>query len=145
MIIALDFDGVLHPRSTHNEPVFCRLPLLEQWMRANQHVDVIISSSWREAHPLDEMKSYFSGDLQHRILGTTPISDRLLGRRWVRTPSELAASKFARQYEIEAWMKGTANPGRKWVALDDEPRLFEPGCQNLVLCNHETGLSSASL
>ena len=45
MILALDFDGVLHPVNTTTEPKFCRLELLEDWLRGRLEVDVLISSS----------------------------------------------------------------------------------------------------
>lgn len=36
--LALDFDGVLHPAKSWTEPKFCRLEMLEAWLR--EHPDV---------------------------------------------------------------------------------------------------------
>ncbi len=150
MILALDFDGVMHPAPklhevrTQSNYVFCRQPLLEGWLREYPHVEVIISSSWREQHPLDEMQSYFSDDLQHRIIDATPVARKILGHKWMRTPTEIEQSRYVRQFEIERWMAQHA-PGRPWVALDDEDQLFEPGCPNLILVDPKTGLKPGTI
>lgn len=53
MLPFLDFDGVLHPDRSTIDQFFCRLPLLETWLRKHPTVDVAISSSWRAAHPIE--------------------------------------------------------------------------------------------
>lgn len=131
MILALDFDGVLHPIKQRDEPLFCRLFLLEHWLRTNEHVDVVISSSWRVRHPFDEMVSYFSEDIQHRIWGMTPVLDHRL--------------EAVRQMEIEKWMAALGEPDRTWVALDDDPSLFVPGCAEVVFCDPNRGLDGSKL
>lgn len=145
MILMLDFDGTTHPRVTSEEPLFCRLPLIEQWLREHRHVDVVISSSWREVHPFDEMQSYFSDDLQHRIVGVTPIANKLVGKPWSRTPEEVELARYERQFEIERWVAQSNHPMREWVALDDDERLFEPDCQHLVLCDPRRGVMPGNI
>lgn len=66
MFSFLDFDGTKHPVKSLTEPKFCRLELFENWLRKWSCIEVVISSSWREQHPIDEMQSYFSEDLQAR-------------------------------------------------------------------------------
>ena len=80
IVLALDFDGVTHPVESRTESKFCRLDLLEAWLRGRPAIRVLISSSWREVHRLDELVSFFSEDLQHRIAGVTPRLEGLPGR-----------------------------------------------------------------
>ena len=145
MILALDFDGVLHPVRTTTEPKFCRLPLLERWLRKWPAVDILISSSWREAHSLDLLQSFFADDLQARVIGVTPLAHCLLGPSWSRSDAERAAAIGERQYEIEQWIADSGTPSRTWVALDDDPSLFRLDCQMLVLCASEVGLTEAQI
>ena len=68
MILFLDFDGVTHPQPCDDENVFCRLHLIEAVLRERelQGVQIVISSSWREYHGLDDMREFFSQDMQGR-------------------------------------------------------------------------------
>ena len=145
MILALDFDGVLHPVRTTTEPKFCRVELLESWLRERPGVDVVISSSWREAHPFGLMQSFFSEDLRARVIGVTPLAHRLLGPSWSRSDAERAVAIGERQYEIEQWIADSSAPTRRWAALDDDPSLFRPDCTHLVLCDPNVGLTDAQL
>lgn len=145
MILALDFDGVLHPVRTTAEPKFCRMDILEGWLRNRPAVDILISSSWREGHPLDLLQSFFADDLQARVIGVTPLAHRLLGPSWSRSDAERAVAIGERQYEIEQWIADSGAPARPWAALDDDPSLFRPDCQRLVLCVSEVGLTEAQL
>lgn len=143
MILALDFDGVLHPRLPQHEPLFCRMNLLEDWLRAHAEVDVLISSSWREFHPFDEMREYFSEDLRARVVGATPIARQLF--KDSRLPEDAHRAIYERQFEIEAWCRSRDLPDDSWLALDDDDRLFEPSCSQLVLCDAKVGLRSETL
>lgn len=145
MILALDFDGVLHPVNTRTEPKFCRLHLLEEWLRNRPLVDVLISSSWREAHSLNLLQSFFADDLQARVIGVTPHAHHLLGPSRSRSEAERAVAIGERQYEIEQWIADSGGPARSWAALDDDALLFRPDCQRLVLCASEIGLTEVQL
>jgi len=145
MILALDFDGVMHPVNSTTEPKFCRLDLLEQWLRKRTVVDVLISSSWRELHAPDLMQSFFADDLQARVIGVAPLAHRLLGPSWSRSNSERAVAVGERQYEIEQWIADSGTPARPWAALDDDTSLFRRDCQRLVLCASDVGLTEAQL
>lgn len=87
MVLYLDFDGALHPENSRTEPKFCRLPLLEAWLGERPSVEVVISSSWREVHPFAELVSFFAEDLQHRVIGVTPLLRR------VRLPARMATAR----------------------------------------------------
>ena len=144
MILALDFDGVLHPVNSQTEPKFCRLHLLESWLRAWPGVDVVISSSWREVHPLDLLQSFFAEDLRKRVIGATPLAHTLLGPAWSRSEAERAVAIGERQYEIEQWM-ATHRATEAWVALDDDRSLFREDCRRIVLCDSIVGLTTEHL
>ena len=149
MIVFLDFDGVLHPDRSNMAPKFCRMPLLEAWLRERPVVEVVISSSWREVHPFEELVSFFSEDLQTRVVGCTPrlqrSSDggRFVG--WAQTSEPFGLPVFARELECRRWMHSSWEPCRNWAALDDMPELFEPTCAELVVCDPALGLTQAQL
>lgn len=144
LILGLDIDGVLHPVNSLTEPKFCRIELLEAWLRAHPEVDVVITSSWRELHPLTEMQSYFAEDLQCRVLGCTPFVHRVFGQASGRPP-EATATRYERQGELEAWLESANLPPDRWIALDDDASLFAPGHPRLVVCDSRTGLTAERL
>ena len=145
ILLALDFDGVLHPINSRTESMFCRLDLLEAWLRLRPAIKVVITSSWREVHPFDELVSFFSQDLQHRIAGVTPVYEKLFGKRGARSSEEIAATQYRRKVEIERWMTDSGGSFDAWGALDDDPSLFAPGCPNLVICDPAIGLTEEHL
>ncbi len=123
-ILMLDFDGVLHPRQTGT---FAHVGLLADWLRAHPSVDVVISSSWRETTSLGAMRDLFPYDLQHRIVGTTPIFE---GRM-----REEEVLSFARLHAV-----------RQWVALDDAVSEFPTtALAHLVATDYGGGLSPSDL
>lgn len=85
-----------------------------------------------------------TSEIKCRIVGATPIADRLLGKPCSRTPVEVEQSKYERQFEIEHWMAQHA-PGRQWLALDDDERLFAPNCPNLVLVDPRMGIRPGTM
>jgi len=54
-IIFLDFDGVLHPDGVG---LFSRLPLLESFLSRMPEAEIVVSSTWREDHTLDELRQF---------------------------------------------------------------------------------------
>lgn len=125
MILFLDFDGVLHPFERPNG-VFSLLPDFERVMRELGDVDIVISSTWREAHTLDELRSLFSPDMQERIIDVTPVfSD----------PDH----PYIREAEIAAWLREAGREDETWAAIDDTEWLFSPRCRNLVLVDTDVG------
>ena len=122
MILFLDFDGVTHPEPCVHESFFCRLPLIESVLRERElrHVQIVISSSWREHHSLDDMHAFFSQDIQGRVVGVTPDL-------W---DPELPQA-FVRERECLKWLAENRSTGERWLAIDDRPSWFQPNCQNL--------------
>lgn len=130
-ILFLDFDGVTHPEMCSATELFMCLPTIEDVLRRHQGVEVVISSSWRVHHPLEELRGYFSPDIKQRVIDCTPILPR--------NEVEPAATRV-RQRECLTWLDAK-RPGRPWLAIDDVPWLFEAGCPNLILTFHRTGFS----
>lgn len=133
-IVFLDFDGVTHPEVCKGEQLFTCLPLIEDVLRNHPLVDVVISSSWREHHPLNELREFFAPDMRQRLLGSTPVTPR--------NEAEPAAP-YVRQTECETWLT-THRPGHPWIAIDDVPWLFAPGRPNLLLTHHRVGFTPAN-
>lgn len=96
----LDFDGVLHPEFCHESRHFSYLPFFEQVLRssADVDVDVVVSSTWRQQYPLDQLRSRFSTDVAHRVIGVTPEYKDL-----VDVPDSLLGDE--REAECHAWLR----------------------------------------
>jgi hypothetical protein len=142
VILFLNFDGVMHPCRCQVDRYFRHLELLESWLRQRAGLDVVISSSWRETHPLDEMQSYFSEDLRGRILATTPIIKR---ETWEQYDGEPLPTRFERELEVKRWLHQSGSPWRPWATLDDQARLYRPFNSRLVLCDGRVGLTEREL
>ena len=87
-----------------------------------RYVQIVISSSWREHHSLDDMREFFSQDIQGRVVGVTPdIWDPALPQA------------FVREHECLKWLAANCPTGERWLAIDDRPSFFQPNCPNLFL------------
>jgi hypothetical protein len=128
MILFLDFDGVLHPFHRPAGP-FALLPDFERVMRDFPHVDIVISSTWREMHALDELRAHFSPDIRRRIIGVTPVFHGL-------------THPYIREVEILDWLREAGRENEPWVALDDIAWFFSPQCRNLILVDPDSGFDS---
>lgn len=131
MILFLDLDGVLHGL---NGAPFTRREHLWQILRSVPSVGVVFTNSWRQwASPADLTGRATAGggeDLASRFLGTTPILRDV--------------QKAHRQAEILAWLESQDRRHNFWLALDDEPTLFERNCPNLYVCK-VSGLDAADV
>lgn len=126
MRIYLNFDGVLHC-IPHIRGPFEHLATFESVMRMHPKLEVVISSSYREILPFDVMRSWFSRDTQHQILGVTPVLPRC-----------------RRVDEIRAHIKAT-NYRRRFIVLDDAATEFPRNYHPLILCQTEHGLGEREL
>lgn len=134
----LDFDGVLHHffpmpgESDEQNAKFAFLPAFEAAVRQSPRpVQIIISSTWRRAKTLSELRALFSPDIAGLITDVTPV----LG---------LGNGPGARHAEVVAWMESKNRFGQPWVGIDDYPELYLPG-DAVVACrdefsSHEAGL-----
>jgi len=111
-VLMLDIDGVLHPTQSGS---LIYLPALETWLCEHTLVDVVISSNWRDTHTIDELRAYFSADLQGRVIGTTPTLDGA-----------------CREDEILSLVRkhGIAT----WAALDDRTQDFPRTASTHLVC-----------
>lgn len=142
-IVFLDFDGVTHPDPCEVDRLFIKLPLIEAVLRQFKACHIVISSSWRVVHPLDEMRGYFAADMQSRVIGVTPE------HRAARSTGTLdLVPSYARQWECEAWLheqRLRLPPGyllaAPWIAIDDRDYWFHPGCADLLSTHCQTGFT----
>ncbi len=137
MILFVDFDGVLHPDGCEIDQYFCRVALLEEVLREFPHIQLVISSSWGQVHPLGELREFFSDDIKTRIIDATPGSLLLSG-----IPTALW--NFVREAQCDAWIR-TNGPGVPWLALDDQAWRFDPASPNLLLVDGSTGITHADI
>jgi len=111
MIIFLDFDGVLRRLSSepsrfdpdcleHLESVICQFP----------EIKIVISSTWRLAMSLKELRGLFSQDLGKKIVGKTP-----------EVPFDI---KHSRYKEIQAYLINKELESEHWIAIDDDPEHY---------------------
>jgi len=131
VIIFLDFDGVLRRKDA---PLYKLdrdlVSRFEEALRAMPGANVVITSSWREAFSLAEMRRSFSPDIAARIVGVTPIAQNRDG--------------CYRHREVLAYLKRNGMEGRPWVALDDDPEHY-PAAAPLVLVDATRGLDEAAV
>jgi hypothetical protein len=132
-ILFLDFDGVLHPVGGGVKQ-FSQLPLLEALLREPgfEGVRVVVSSTWREVHPLKRLQQFFPADLRERVIGVTPVLDEY-------------DSEHERYEEIRAWLDGHPEFAR-WAALDDDIEGFPAHHRKRAMfTDPETGLKAGDL
>ena len=125
----LDFDGVLHPlvsdTYSSDEPVvhavlFGWLPRLASVLRDHPDVGIVVHSTWRRTHNLEELRELL-GPLGSRVLGVAP--------------------EGARHASITAWL--AQNPRiTDYRILDDDCVEFpEPPPAELIRCHPGRGLT----
>jgi len=125
----LDYDGVLHPVDS---PIFfTREEHLARVLVDFPSVEIVISSAWRKTHTLKAMRNFFLTDLRARVVAVTPVFQ--VG------DADTTAVPGARYHEILRFLVASGDPGRPWVALDEEEDWFPPGCAQLVLCDPKFG------
>lgn len=127
MTIFLDIDGVLR---RHSFPKYRLEPELvanfESWVTARRMpVEIVISSSWKDAFSLDEIRAHFPETLRPMIVGATPaLPGRIHDDQRYR---EVLAYVSARSVE------------EPWRIIDDQPSLFPRDVANLIVIDGEEG------
>jgi hypothetical protein len=125
----LDFDGVLSPTTVEDsadagEPVhtalFGWLPVLVAVLKPHPDVALVIHSTWRYTHDLDELRELL-GSLGGRVVGATPRGPR---------------------YESILWWRHMNPAFTDFRILDDDAKEFpSPAPAELILCNPRTGVA----
>lgn len=126
-ILFLDFDGVLH--SDNCTTPFSKLELFESYLAQMPTVEVVISSAWREAYTLDQLRGLFNSLLSSRIIDITPIL------------ADISYDIGGRQTEIETYLysNNLSEDNTTWIAVDDMKEFFEPDCPYLLRVNSNHG------
>ncbi len=130
MILFLDIDGVLHPDPPQPDQRLRALPRLVEILRDLPQVEVVISSLWREHLSLDQLRELFPADLRERIIGVTPIAERIDG--WL--PAR-------REGEILEWLEASGRAGEPWLAIDDQAWQFTQHRNRLIACVFYDGIT----
>jgi hypothetical protein len=123
-LIFLDFDGVLHSHWGPHSQRFYFLPRFEAVLRNFPRAQVVIASSWGLRQDLQMLRSYFSADIQRRVIGASSFTEEPARTWYGRGHRAAAASRFIEKHGLS---------DRPWVALDDEPSFWQPGAP-LIAC-----------
>jgi hypothetical protein len=136
----LDFDGVLHPdryaltnydpdRVFRSNEIFSQAPILAGLI-TEFPCQIIISSSWRFTHSLDEMKEKLPKAIAKNVVGVT---------------GEAYIGPYPRYNEIKEYLTSRNISLFAWRALDDSKLEFPNGCTDLILCDPNTGIASKQI
>jgi hypothetical protein len=136
----LDFDGVLHPdrysltnydpdRVFKNNEIFSQAPILAGLL-TEFPCEIVISSSWRFTHSLEEMKAKLPKAIAKNIVGMT--GDAYVG-------------PHPRYNEIKEYLTSRNKSLFAWRALDDSKLEFPNGCTDLILCDPNTGITTKQI
>ena len=126
----LDFDGVLHPTvlSRFDEPpeslatvFFGWLPAIVDVLRTYPDVAVVVHSTWRYTHDVDELKLLL-GALGPRVVGATPRGPRFESIEW--------------------WLQMNPSFADHRILDDDASEFPSPPPPELILCNPTTGVAA---
>lgn len=128
--IFLDFDGVGHSTlPKHMDERFIQFHLLTECLKSHKRkCEVVISSSWRHTHSIQEIVQLLPSGLGELVVNVTG-------------PAFIGA--YARFMEISRYVKeyGVTD----WIALDDSKFEFPKNCPQLIACDPRTGLQSAQV
>jgi hypothetical protein len=121
-VLFLDFDGVCHPGPdvqaswTH----WCWLPILARTLAQHEDVRIVVHSTWRLDHSVDELRELL-GTLGPRVIDATPVGGRL--------------------ESIERWLEDHAEVSSYRILDDDEREFFYPLPAELIVCDTARGIS----
>ena len=138
----LDFDGVFHPVGSPIDQLFSRLVLLEDWLRAHPSVSVVVSSSWRILHGIEELREFFAEDIRLRVVGATGIHWQ---QRFQLTGEIPIGVRHERELEVIEWLSSNHVTDAAWAALEDETGLYRPDNCRVVYCEKTSGLTANEL
>ncbi len=128
LLIFLDLDGVLRKKDS---PLYkldrdC-LQRFEETLRYFPEVEIVITSPWREAFSLTEIRKLFSNDIAQRIVGMTPVAQYLEDHHHYN--------------EVLAYLRQNNNGSQEWIAIDYDPDQYPPDC-NILIIDSNLGFDS---
>ena len=129
----LDFDGVLHPQGATTDRLFEKANLLQICLQRIENIEVVISSSWAEVHPLEEMRDFFEEqqDLQRLLVGCTLQKG---------DPEVDFGTMPLREAQCRNWLIANRREPHFWVALEDDPLNFAAQ-EHVAFTDSRVGLS----
>lgn len=127
-IIFLDYDGVLHPASTpSSQQLFSCSHFIEKVID-EKSCDIVISSSWRFHMDYEKLIANLPKKIKDCVIGST---------------GEPYIGQYSRYNEILDYLKASKLFNDvKWIALDDSLFEFPKNCEQLIVCNPNTGVSA---
>lgn len=129
-VLFLDFDGVLQ---TPALPDWVEMEHCDELIRLVdflKDIEIVITSTHREGRDCAAVARLLPKCLSDKVTSVTVVSAN--GR-----------ARGGRQLEIQEWLRH--HPGVvRWVAVDDEPELFFPGCPWVVFTHPWVGWQSAT-
>jgi len=132
LILFLDYDGVLHPDPCPDtRRLFENARRLAKVLDAFPEVGIVLSTSWRNVHPENELLDPLPETLRARVLGITP--------KFSEFSATAALVPYRRQAECEQWLHTHEMADSQWWALDDRAYWFAPYCENLIRCDASCG------
>jgi hypothetical protein len=127
-LLFLDFDGVLH---IGDSGTLRYMPNLIRVLKLFPEYEVVVSSTWRTSHTLDELRTFFPINLRARIRGVTPMHPY--------------ACKYQRYYEILDYLNTIGHDVMvNWVAIDDCPEDFPSPCERLFAVHRSYALDEVT-
>lgn len=129
--VFLDFDGVLHPQGSTTDGLFEKANLLQTCLQQVEHVEVVISSSWAEYYPLEDMRDFFEEqpDLHRLIVGCTLQKSNL--------QVDFGAMPL-RESQCRNWLIANQREPHRWLAIEDDPLNFKAR-ENVVFTDPRQG------
>lgn len=127
-LLFLDFDGVLHPSFGPAELAFEKAEELAKVL-VKYPCKVVISSSWRFHHTLDEIKEKLPLSIREFIV------DKTGGPYFGKWPRFMEIKNYMVQKNIIA----------NWCALDDSFIEFPFFCEQLIVSNPNTGITAKEI
>ncbi len=133
----LDFDGVLHPQGGTTDRLFENSNLLQICLQKIENIEVVISSSWAEVHPLEHLLDFFEEQphLHSLIVGCTNQKGN---------PEVDFGAMPLRESQCRNWLIANQRDPHRWLALEDDPLNFRAR-EHVVFTDSRAGLSEQDM
>jgi hypothetical protein len=89
-----------------------------------------------------ELRGFFCEDLRACLIDVTPVVPSI---NWDQYDEGELPEQYLRQEEVLAWLDREGLRDEPWAALHDQPWLFSPACDRLVVCDGNHGVTLREL